>query len=177
MHSVIPRYVSIAGFLDDAALERIMAVAGVESAETSKNRHKHTIAAFTALRWVSRLLALGMAVALLTGLIHLARMNAFLHSEALALLRLWGAGELTLRAPGALTALLVGLIGGTLACVGWLAGSQWLVSQVRELSPMLREMAPATANFGFALMAAGIVSGALAGAFTSTSYGSRATTR
>src|SRR6185503_10890780 len=98
--SIIPRYVSISGMLEDSTLERVKSVSGVESAETSKDRYRHVVSAFTALKWVLNFLVAGIGLALLTGLIHLARTNAYLHRDSISLLRLWGASEWTLRAPG-----------------------------------------------------------------------------
>ncbi|MGZ3698659.1 MAG: hypothetical protein ACXWP5_11035, partial [Bdellovibrionota bacterium] len=76
---VIPRYVSITGMLPDTAQEVVRGVRGVESVESSKDRYRHVVGAFSALRWVARLLMLGICLALLTGLIHLSKMNTYLH--------------------------------------------------------------------------------------------------
>src|SRR5262249_47235875 len=139
MSVVVPRYVSISGILTDTegatadgerdprpVLERVRSVSGIESAESSKDRFKPVVGAFQALRWVARLLAYGLCLALLAGLIHLARMNSALHGESLSLLRLWGAGEWTLRIPSALSGLSVGALGGATAFVGWVVQGAWL---------------------------------------------------
>ena len=140
MDAVVPRYISISGILPDSALSRIKAISGIESAESSKDRYAHVVGAFRALRWMAKLLCGGLFIALLTGLIHLARTNSFLHRESLTLLRLWGASEATLKAPAILSALSVGALGGGLACLSWIVGGGWLAHEIRALSPMLREM-------------------------------------
>ncbi len=140
MNQIVPRYISISGSLPDQALEDVKAVSGVEAAESSKDRHEHIVGAFRALRWVARLLIAGLAVALLTGLIHLSKMNAYLHQDALSLMRLWGADGFKLRLPGAISALTVGLAGGLTAALAWAGGSAWLAHQMFALSPMLQGM-------------------------------------
>ena len=162
MDTVVPRYVSITGVLPDAAVSRIKAIAGIESAESSKDRYAHVVGAFRALRWMAKLLCAGLAVALLTGLIHLARMNSFLHRDSLLLLRFWGASESTLKAPAILSALSVGALGGALACVSWIIGGGWLAHEIRALSPMLREM-PISGGETLAVAATLLVAGALIG--------------
>lgn len=163
--TIVPRYVSISGFFNDNAIGAVRGVQGIESAETSKDRYQHVLGAFSTLRWVARLLALGLCLALLTGLIHLSRMNSFLHREIVALLRLWGGHEVTLRFPGILSGLAVGLAGGLMAGVGWLTGGAWLARHIRSLSPLLREMPSLPVQFAFLLFAAGCSIGLMAGLF------------
>ncbi|MCM2278533.1 MAG: hypothetical protein NDJ89_10710 [Oligoflexia bacterium] len=165
MEHVVPRYVSVSGVLPDSMLAEIRAVPGIESAESSKDRYHHVLGAFSALRWVARLLAGGLCLALLTGLIHLARSNAYLHRDALALMRLWGANEGILRVPGILSGLAVGWLGGLLACMGWITGGAWLARNIRSLSPMLRDMPLFTGELAWLLLAAGGLIGIVAGIF------------
>lgn len=163
MNSIIPRYVTIAGMLGPNAGDQIKAVPGIEGVDSSKDRYQHIVGAFSALRWVAKLLIIGLCVALFTGLIHLAKMNSQLHQEAIALMRLWGAGAFSLRAPALLSGLWVGLLGGGVACVGWIVAGRWLGLQIRTLSPMLGEMPQPSPFLGAALLGAGILIGALAG--------------
>jgi cell division protein FtsX len=161
--SVVPRYATISGVLPATAVEKVRSVTGVESAETSRDRYKHVVGAFRALRWVARLLAGGLLLALLTGLVHLARMNSYLHEDAIRLLKLWGAGDWTLRAPAILSATGVGLLGGVLACAGWASGGAWLARHVRTLSPILEAMPVASASTATTLLLAGVAVGIMAG--------------
>jgi cell division protein FtsX len=163
-NTVVPRYVQVSGMLGPSLLNEVKTISGVESAESSKDRYKHIIGAFLALRWVSKFLILGIALALLTGLVQLSRMNSFLHQEAFALLRLWGAGPWTLRMPGILSGVAVGLLGGTIALSGWIFSSAWLARQLRVLSPFLRELPMPTLTLGLVLLLAGAAIGVLAGA-------------
>lgn len=160
---LVPRYATVSGILSADAVEQVRKVQGVESAETSKDRFKHVVGAFSALRWVARLLLLGLALALLTGLIHLGRMNAHLHGEALSLLRFWGAGRLGLRTPGLVAGMSVGALGGMIAALAWVLGANWLGAQVRALSPLLREMPPMSVEVGMALALIGALCGAISG--------------
>ena len=73
---IIPRYISISGILPGFAVEKIKELRGVESVESSKDRYHHIVGAFSVLRWIARILIAGICFALITGLIHLSRMNA-----------------------------------------------------------------------------------------------------
>lgn len=171
MNSVVPRYVSVSGMLPDESLERIKSVPGIESADSSKDRYAHIVGAFLALRWVAKLLIVGVCLALMTGLIHLSRTNAYMHREALLILKLWGASASELRAPGMISGALVGLLGGAVAFASWLTAGQWLTLQVRSLSPLLREMPAASFGFAGALLLAGVLIGLFAGALGGVASG------
>lgn len=178
MDSVVPRYVSVTGVLPAAALDRIKALPGVESAESSRERYRHVVGAYRALRWVARSLAAGLFLALITGLVHLARMNAYLHRDAVSLLELWGAGPATVRVPGLLSGVAVGLSGGAIAVCGWLFGGGWLMSHVRALSPMLQSLdAPGPVLMTAGLLGAGALAGLLAGAISGARISVRAENR
>jgi len=163
LKAIVPRYVSISGMLNEDASEQIGAVTGIENAESSKDRYQHIVGAFSALRWVARLLMVGLCMALLTGLIHLSRMNSYLHRDALGLLRFWGAGGAVLRTPGMLSGLSVGVLGGVIALAGWVSGGNWLAGHVRNLSPMLKQMQLAGFQLGLVLFVLGTMIGWLAG--------------
>jgi cell division protein FtsX len=163
MNQVIPRYISVSGILPDAALSKIQSVPGIEYAESSKDRYHHVVGAFAALRWVVRILMGGVGIALFTGLIHLSRMNAYLHKDALTLLRFWGAGNVTLIGPGMISGLSVGFLGGLIALSGWLTAGSWLTHHVRSLSSMLKGMPIVHASLSIQLLLMGAVVGLLAG--------------
>ena len=96
---IVPSYISVSGILPNTALDEIKKLRGVDSAESSKDRYRTIVGAFSALRTISRVLMSGICLALLTGLIHLTRMNSYLQQDALALLQLWGAGKRVLSHP------------------------------------------------------------------------------
>jgi hypothetical protein len=160
---LVPRYITLSGVFEDRVLEQVKTIRGIESAESSKNRHTHVVGAYRALRWVVRILVAGLALALLTGLIHLARMNAHLHRDALSILRLWGAGPWTLRSPALVSGGLVGLLGGLTSLGGWHAISPWLIQNLKQLSPMLSELQVPQWQAGISLWAAGIAIGVISG--------------
>lgn len=160
---MVPRYMTLSGVFSDGTLDAIRAVRGVEKVETSRNRHAHVVGAYRALRWVVRLLVAGLALALLTGLIHLARMNAHLHRDALSILRLWGAGPWTLRTPALFSGALVGVLGGAASFLGWSLASPWLIHNIRSLSPMLAELRMPGLEASAGLLVAGILIGVIAG--------------
>lgn len=170
-NSIVPRSVSVIGAFDDSVLERIKALPGIESADTSKQRNRAAVSAFTALKWVLNFLLAGLGVALLTGLIHLARSNAYLHRDSLSLLRLWGAGEWVLRAPGMISALIPGLLGGVVATLAWSGFGGRLILAVREISPSLQELPSTGLQFPWMLLAAGVGFGALSGALSAWASG------
>lgn len=164
MEQVVPRYVSITGILSSKVLEQVKAITGIEAAESSRDRYGHVVGAFSAIRWVSKALAAGLALAILTGLIHLARMNSYLHQDAISLLRLWGAENWALRLPGMVSGLIVGALGGTIASASWIALSSPLTERVRGLSVMLRDLPAPSFQFALLLALAGIAVGLLSGA-------------
>lgn len=165
VNSIVPRYVSVSGVLPASAVSAVKAVPGIESAETSSDRYHHIVGAFGALRWVARLLAVGLCLALMTGLIHLSRMNSYLHRESIRLMKLWGASALTLRTPALLSGLWVGISGGVIAAVGWVTGGIWLAEHVKALSPLLKDMALPQAQMAAGLLILGALIGAAAGTF------------
>ncbi len=169
MVQVIPRYVSVSGILSNSALEKIKNIPGIESAESSKDRYRQIVGAFSALRWVARILMTGVFFALLTGLIHLSRMNVYLHQDALSLLKYWGAGSGTLVTPGIISGLCVGIIGGGIASIGWLTGGNWLTHQVKALSSLLKTMPSVHSHLAIVLFIVGATLGLLAGALGSFS--------
>jgi cell division transport system permease protein len=171
MTALIPKYVSVAGVLPDSTLHEMKQISGIEQVESSKDRYHSVLGAFFALRWIAKLLVVGICMALLTGLIHLSRMNSYLQRDAVSLLRLWGAGHFTLRAPGILSGLWVGLSGGLIALAGWVLSSQWLSNTLHSLSPLLADLPQPGLNMGLALVAAGSLLGMLTGALTSESRG------
>lgn len=166
--SIVPRYVTISGWLDSASLEKIRAVHGVESAESSHERNRAALGAFSTLRWVAKLLILGLCVALLSGFVHIAKTNSTIHKEAIALLKLMGAGTLTLQAPAMLSGLLVGCLGGLIALISWMTAGLWLSERVRHLSPLLQEMPMVSPLIGLGLLAFSILVGFFTGVFSGT---------
>ncbi len=161
--SVLPRFVSVAGFLPERASDSIRKIPGVESAESSKDRYAKIVGAFQALQWVGRILALGLALATLVGLVHLGRMNAFFHSEAVSILRLWGAGGIALRVPAIFSGALVGGLGGVLAASAWISGASGLALHVRALSPFLKSLPAASPEWAAAFVVAGLLAGGFSG--------------
>lgn len=166
--TLIPRHLSITGLVADGRahqelMDQIKSVPGVESVESSRDRFTHIVGAFSAVRWVARALILGLCLALLTGLLHLARTNSQLHQDSIGLLKHWGAGPFTLRAPVILSGLCVGVIGGALAGIGWLTGGSWLIVRIQEISPVFLEGATPSLLSGAALMAVGTICGTFAG--------------
>jgi cell division protein FtsX len=125
---------------------------------------KQIIGAFQALRWMARLLAGGLCLALFTGLIHLARMNSQLHSDAVSLLRIWGANEIYLRLPSLMSGASVGMLGGVLGTFAWMFWGSWLIRHVRGISPLLHELpSGGAASVAVLLLAGGLFVGALSG--------------
>ncbi|MEO7165291.1 MAG: hypothetical protein ABI041_20395 [Bdellovibrionia bacterium] len=163
MEQIVPRYVSVSGMLPEFLLEKVKSISEVEYVESSKDRYRQTVGAFSALRWVVRILIFGIGLSLFTGLIHLSRMNAYLQSDSLHLLKLWGADTQTVMVPGIVSGLLVGLLGGGIALGGWITLGHWLTHHVRSLSTILKGMPLVNSEFQLALLASGAAMGILAG--------------
>ncbi len=161
--AIVPRYVSISGLMIDSALDKIRAIPGIESADSSRDRNRSVIGAFVTLRWVAKVLSAGLCLALLTGLIHLARTNSYIHRDAVSLLRLLGSDGFQLQLPGILSGVCVGALGGVLALAGWLSAGLWLSTQVKHLSPVLRSMPAANPLHGMVLLILGVTIGLMAG--------------
>ena len=107
VQQVIPKYVSVSGVFPSAVTEGIKAVTGVESVESSKDRHKQALNAVHAISLVAKLFVFGLSLALLTGVIHLGRTNAFLHRDSISVLKLWGASSFAMMLPNVLSGLWV----------------------------------------------------------------------
>jgi cell division protein FtsX len=161
--TVVPRYVSVSGILPDSSLENVKSVRGVQSAESSTDRFQTVIGAFRALKWVAGFLTLGLCLALMTGLIHLGRTNAYLQQDAFILMKLMGASSGDLRTPSMISGLLVGLAGGILAACAWMTAGVWMAEHIRSLSPVLSYMSILSPGFSIALLALGLLMGAFAG--------------
>lgn len=169
VNQIVPRYISVSGMLPESALDKIKRVPGVDFAESSKDRYRSIVGAFSALRWVARILMGGIALALLTGLVHLTKMNSYLHRDALSLLRFWGAGKGTLAGPGMISGAFVGLLGGVIAWIGWMTLGIELMRHVRSLSFILKGIPPVQSSFALMLLMIGASVGLLAGLFGSLS--------
>jgi cell division protein FtsX len=167
LNQIVPRYVSVSGVFSSHLVEKMREIPGVESAESSGDRYHHIVGAFSALRWTARVLMVGICLALLTGLIHLSRMNGYLHGESLSLLKLWGASSSVLLAPGMISGLAVGVIGGVIAAVGWLTAGVWFGRHIRSISPILRGLPPFYIQVAVVLLMAGGVIGVISGALGS----------
>jgi cell division protein FtsX len=161
--TVVPRYVSVSGILPDSSLENVKSVHGVQSAESSADRFQTVIGAFRALKWVAGFLTLGLGLALMTGLIHLGRTNAYLQQDAFVLMKLMGASAQDLRTPSMISGLLVGLAGGALAALTWMGAGVWMAEHIRSLSPVLTYMSVLQPSFAFVLLGLGLLMGAFAG--------------
>ncbi len=166
MHSIVPEYVSVSGQFPLGATEKFKALSGVESVETAKNRYQQVIGAFTALKWFVRAMLLGVVGVLFLGFFQLARSHQKDHSEALGLLKFWGAGEATLLLPNLISCWLAGCLGGVMAALAWSLGSAWMAHAVQGLSPFLSDLARHSFSSriaALALFSAGSLLGIFAG--------------
>lgn len=165
--SIVPRYVSISGWLDAASVDKIRAVHGVESAESSHDRNRAAMGAFSTLRWVAKLLMIGLALAMVSGFVHLAKTNSYIHRDVISLLKLMGAPTLALQTPAMISGLIVGTIGGAIGFIGWMSAGIWLSERVRHLSPLLHEMPQVSPWMGVALLCLSTTVGLFSGVLSS----------
>jgi cell division protein FtsX len=160
---LLPKYVSIAGSIDDDTLIKIRSVNGVESVDTSQERYALLVGAFRALSKISYWLAVALGIALMTGLFQLSRTHQALQAESIQLLRLWGASPIVQMAPAMISGTLVGAFGGILAGLCWWGISRNLGLQLSELSPYLRDIGTPAPQFALILLGVGVLSGAISG--------------
>ncbi len=163
MNQIIPRYISISGILKSSVFGKIKSLSGIEEVESSKDRHRQIVGVFSVLRWIVRILSVGVFFALMIGLIHLSRMNQYFYRDALIVLKLWGAGQGTLMTPSLISAFSVGLIGGVIAAMAWILGGAWLAVHMQSLSGVLRTMPSIRASLAMVFLIAGGGVGLLAG--------------
>lgn len=167
LSQVVPRYISLTGMLGDSIAEKLKDIPGIESIDESKERYRQIVGAFSVVRWLTRVLIAGLSIALVIGLIHLSRSNSYLQSDALELMRQWGAGRFALICPGTLSGMLVGLLGGVMAVVAWYSVGLLLASHIKSLSILLRGMPSFGPIYAVSLLGLGVLLGALAGAIGS----------
>jgi cell division protein FtsX len=163
VETVLPRYVTASGVFKDDTLDALKGLHGVEGVESNRDRYGKVVGAFATLKWVIRLLTAGAALTLITALILLSRLNLGLQAEAMTALKLWGAGPFTLRVPGALSGLMVGLTGGLLAAFAWIRLAPGFFHQLHLLSPFLADASSMQGAIAIPLLAAGILCGLVAG--------------
>lgn len=168
LNSIVPRYVSLTGTVSEAIVDKIRSIPGIESVDHSVDRFQHVIGAFLTLQWLSLVLGVGLCIAMFIGLLHLARTNSQMNRETLNVLRLWGAGPLTLKVPNILSGVIVGFAGGMVAYLVWSFASPWLIEQVRSLSPILVYMALPHPTLELTTVFIGVLVGVLTGLFGET---------
>jgi cell division protein FtsX len=161
--AIVPRYVSIVGNVEGGLIGKIRQIPGIESVESSKDRHIPVVGAFKALRWISRMIVLGIAFALLAGLFQLSRMNRQLHKDSISLLRSWGASPFATKAPVLLSSILVGSLGGILAAVAWWILGDQFFEHTRNLAPVFARLESPPFWIGPAVLGMGSLLGFISG--------------
>lgn len=162
--NLVPRYVSVTGLLNSNSLDAIKQVRGVEAVETSRGRHQQMLSAYYTLKWVVRVFIGGVALAIFVALILLTKANALLQSDAIRLLKFWGASPVMLRLPSLFNGFLTGLLGGIIAIPLWQLGMLWFFNIVGQLSSQFGELAlPPQADTALLLVLVGSGIGTLSG--------------
>lgn len=161
--AIIPRYVTLRGNLNNLDSDKIKLVKGVEQIDSSKDRNKNVVAAYGVLNNLIRFLIVGVFFALLTGLIHLTRMNSQLHEDAITLMKQWGAGLFETRLPTFISGLSVGIVGGVMAFLGWIFMGPKLISFVKALSIHFNGIPTESSSMGVILLMIGLILGVLSG--------------
>lgn len=171
VQQVVPRYISIAGILSTSAVEALKKMPGIENIESSQDRYHHIVGAFSVLRWIAKILIVGVCFALLVGMVHLSRINAHLHRDVLKLLRYWGAGRWTLMLPGVIAGASVGFLGGLLAGLAWVSLGKVFIFYVQSLSEMFTLLPETQTPFAWILVLTGTLLGVLSGMLGRSSGG------
>jgi cell division protein FtsX len=162
-NAIIPRYVTLKGTLKNLDTDKIKVMKGIEQIDSSKDRNKNVVAAYGVLNNLIRFLIIGVFFALLTGLIHLTRMNSQLHEDAVSLMKQWGAGLFETRLPTFISGLSVGIAGGALAFLGWIFVGPKLIGFVKALSVHFNGVPTESSSMGVILLMIGLILGVLSG--------------
>ena len=165
MGNVIPKYVLVTGMLPGNAAERIKGITGVETVESSKGRYESVVGVIRTLRWFAKILIAGLALAILTGLIHLIRMNTQLFSETVHSFRLLGASAWMLKTPAMVSSVWIGFLGGLIAFITFRVTGNWLARESQSLALILKDMPLPPSSLSTQLLCFGILFGAIAGWF------------
>ncbi|MBL7714843.1 MAG: hypothetical protein JNL01_05200 [Bdellovibrionales bacterium] len=164
-HQLVPRHFSITGIFSQAAAEKLSQIPGIESVETSRDRHIQIVSGFKAIRWVARVLVIGLAFALLSALVYMAQANSSLHRDVVDLMTFWGASPGMAKAPIFLSGLWIGTVGGIAGLVFWNLCGSWLFRQLTLLSPLLSDFPQPTWMASVAVALGGIALGIFSGGF------------
>jgi cell division protein FtsX len=162
-NAIIPRYVTLNGTLNNLDADKFKLMKGVEQIDSSKDRNKNVVAAYGVLNNLIRFLIIGVFFALLTGLIHLTRMNSQLHEDAVSLMKQWGAGLFETRLPTFISGLSVGIVGGMLALLSWIVMGPKLIGFVKALSIHFNGVPTESNSMGVILLMIGLILGVLSG--------------
>lgn len=160
---MVPRYFSLGGVFSEDSAGKIQTLAGVEAVDSSSQRYGPLLASLKTIQWVVRVLLLGVLAGLVTGYIHIARLNGHLLVDAVGVLRSWGAGVFTLRAPSFLSSLWIGLLASSVSVVAWVSLHLWMGQYLQNVFPGLSGMASTDWTFGFKLFGVGIFLAAVGG--------------
>ncbi len=160
---LLPKFITLSGFLREGDLEKIKAVSGIESVEASKDRNGPLFGAFTALKRIIKISMFVFLFLLLGGWFYFIKVHFYSLKSSLTLLRLMGAHWLTLKAPTLLAAIWCGILVGALSSVIWYFGAQPLTLQFKALSPLLKDLVLPPQKISLYLFALSIALGFLSG--------------
>ncbi len=167
MGQVVPKFISISGIVSPKVIEKVRSVSGIESVDTSKERYKQILGTLIALRWITKALIIGLVLALLTGLMQMARINSSIHQEVMSMMKQWGASPIQIRLPRLLSGMSVGLVGGVLATTAWFLGVGTFAAHVRDFSPLVKTLVAPAPIYGFVFLGIGLFLGLLTSVFGS----------
>lgn len=139
MNTIVPKYVSVSGVVGEELTEKIRAMVGVESLETSKDRFAQIVGSVRSIQKFLDVMLLGILLALLVGLVQASRAQTAIQSDAIRLMNLLGVQPTTVWCMRLLSSVTVGLLGGLLAAGLWVGVSGHLMTQILQVSDLLRE--------------------------------------
>lgn len=139
MNAIVPKYVSVSGVLDENVTEKIRAMSGVESIESSKERFSQVVGSVKSIQKFLEAMLLGIVLALLVGLVQASRAQTAIQSDAIRLMDLLGVQPTTVWCMRLVSSVTVGLLGGLLAAGLWVGISGHLMAQILQVSDLLRD--------------------------------------
>lgn len=168
LEMVVPRYISVSGRFEPDTQDKLKAIVGIQTVDSSYSRSLPVVGAFSGLRWGMLIFAFGLILASLIGWIHLSRSNAHFLRDLGPFLRLWGAGAWAARVPQLISGGTVGFVSGGVAFTAWMFATIEAVGLLKKISPVLSAMKEPPVTWGLALWGVAILLGLVAGLASSS---------
>ena len=137
---VAPRFMTLRGALPNESIEKIKALPGVEAIDLSEERLKPIAQSLRTIQSVSRGFLFGLAMAFLTTLFLVARLNRQVQGDSVRLIRQFGGTPFQAKLPQLIHQASIGAAAGAASAAVWLYAQPILVYHLGSLSPYFRDL-------------------------------------